>query len=248
MENKLKTIFIFQMEARVINVIEFLEDKQQKLIRDDVNILSFVGPISSLLTLNLLPAQYQRQLDENRVNEIIEYQKRIFLKKSRIEIINPIYLTYIPKEIHPFEIIDGQHRFFAYKKLFDEVGDFKIEYKVIICQSQDEAYKYFEMINLSKPLKLQKTREEAEELKKLCDHLKMKYKKWIKSTENPRSPNFNLNHLIEHISKLSLIPLCISKEIDIVSKIDELNSFYVTVFKKNPRILFYGKNGDSLIP
>ena len=216
-------------------IIEYLSERKQNLIHEDSNnpnILTFIGSIESFILLNPLPAKFQRQLDEKRIQDIMEHQKKLFIKKNRVETFNPIYLTYVDNK---FEIIDGQHRYFSFKKLFEskEIPIFNIEYKIIICQTIDESYSYFDLINLSKPLILPKNRTEAEEIRKLFDHIKNKYKKNIKTSDNPRCPNINLEHLRQNITNLGLIQKCIETEQNVISCLEELNDFYKDIYYKN---------------
>jgi hypothetical protein len=116
---------------------------------------------------------------------------------------------------------------------YSHVPNFNIEYKIIICQNVEEAYSYFELINLSKPLILQRNRTEAEEMKKLTEHIKNKYKKNVKPSQNPRCPNINIEHLIENITNLGLIRKCIEKEQNVITCVEELNDYYRDVYYKN---------------
>jgi hypothetical protein len=223
-------------EKWIAKAIEQLEDLNQKLIHEDYNVLTFVGDIECFLKLEALPAKFQRQLDEKRVLDILEYQKMMYLRKNRVENVNPIYLTYYESHNrpNPFEIIDGQHRYYSFQKLFQEIKNFKIEYKIIICEDDNESYSYFNLINLSKPLILHRNRKESEEMKKLLDHIKIKYKKYIKNSKNPRLPNMNLDELESNLRKLGLIRKCIEREIDVLSSFESLNDFYKEIEEKNP--------------
>ena len=228
-------------EIWIPKVIEILQELGHKMIHDDENILTFIGDIESLLRLNSLPAKFQRQLDEKRVLEICEYQRKNYLKKNRVENVNPIYFTYyefgisLPSRVNSnsqtsnFHIIDGQHRYYSFQKLFEEIKNFKVEYKVIVCENEDESYSYFHLINLSKPLVLHKNRNESEETKKLIDHIKSKYRKYVKDSKNPRLPNINLYALETTLRKHGLIRKCMEKEMDVVLGLESLNQFYQSI-------------------
>ena len=133
-------------------ILDYLEDHNQKLIREDDNILTFVGDIEFLINLNILPSKFQRQLDTKQVDEIVNYQLQSLQTKKKFEILNNLFITFCDLLKDPYQLIDGQHRFAAFVKLFHLYGNFKIEYKIIICQNEDEMFSYFEMINKSKPL------------------------------------------------------------------------------------------------
>lgn len=214
-------------------ILDYLEDHNQKLIREDDNILTFVGDIEFLINLNILPSKFQRQLDTKQVDEIINYQTQSLQTKKKFEILNNLFITFCDLLKDPYQLIDGQHRFAAFVKLFHLYGNFKIEYKIIICQNEDEMFSYFEMINKSKPLVLHRNRNEGEAMRKLILHVRTKYKHYIKTSENPRVPNISLDKLERALKDHHIVSKCIEKDLEVVDVIESLNSFYNEIMNQH---------------
>ena len=169
-----------------------------------------------------------------QVDEIVNYQKELKTKRGKYEIFNCLYITYCEQNDPPFEMIDGQHRFSAFERLYNISGNFKIEYKIIICKNADEAYSYFEIINKSKPLVLHRNRNESQEIRKLTTHMKQKYKSYIKQSQTPRIPNINLSKLEIHLRDHKVVSKCIERNVDIIDVVEKLNSFYQHVDEISP--------------
>jgi hypothetical protein len=217
----------------ISKILEFFEDHNQKLIREDDNILSFLGDIEFLIRLNILPSKFQRQIDLKQVDEIVDYQTKIFKTKNKFEIFNCLFISYCNVLRDNYQIIDGQHRFTAFQKLFETNGNFKIEYKIIICQNEDQMYTYFEMINKSRPLVLHRNRNEGETMRKLITHIRTKYKSYVKPSENPRVPNMNLDKLERFLKEHHVVSKCIEKDLDVVEMLEKLNTFYNTILEQH---------------
>jgi 5-methylcytosine-specific restriction endonuclease McrA len=218
------------------NILEYFEDHGQKLSREDDNIFTFVGDVEFLIKLNILPSKFQRQLNDEQVNEIVDYQKRVYQSKNKFEIFNCLYITFCEKIKDPYQLIDGQHRFSAFCKLYQIFGNFKIEYKIIICKNEDEMYSFFEIINKSRPLVLHRNRNEGEVMRKLISHMKQRYKIYIKLTDNPRVPNINLDTFEIKIREYNVISKCLDADIDLVDVIESLNNYYIFVKENHPEL------------
>lgn len=44
-------------------------------------------------------------------------------------------------------IVDGQHRFYAYKKLYENKKDFYIQFVVKVCSTKEDVIKFFKALN-----------------------------------------------------------------------------------------------------
>jgi hypothetical protein len=212
-------------------ILEFFEEQHQKLIREDKNILTFVGDVEFLNKLNVLPSSFQRQIHYQQVNEIVDYQKKVYEEKKHFEIFNCIYICYSNTQPN-YQIIDGQHRYCAFQKLLEIYGNFKIEYKIIVCENVDQMHHYFKIINLSRPLILHDKRNEAETMRILIGHIRNKYKPYIKQSENPRVPNINLDKLERMLKEYKVITKCLEKNLNIVDLFENINTFYQTTTEK----------------
>ncbi len=110
-------------------------------------------------------------------------------------------ILHIAKINNEYLIMDGQHRFRAYEKFFNEKKkDFMIPFILRECNSQKEIRQYFKELNNNFcPNELIIEDSELEIAEVLKVYLKQKFKNQISNSLNPRFPNFNMDVLIKTI-------------------------------------------------
>jgi 5-methylcytosine-specific restriction endonuclease McrA len=117
-------------------------------------------------------------------------------------------------------ILDGQHRFFAYKRYYTTYcQDFKIVYVVKLC-SKEECREFFRRLNDNYQLH-SLILDDLDTIEKLKDHIKQKYNKHISNSEFPRFPNINLDQVCNYMKPF--IANSIDNDRDIVEIFEELN-------------------------
>ena len=186
------------------------------ILRRDENMATAYIPISVLKENNILPAEFQRQLDEERVLQL----------SSSTIFHGALSLCYYDSKP---TIIDGQHRLKAMLLKYDKntCKDFDVCCHIYWRVTKNEMYTLFTEINSSKPLILPETRTKGEVLRKITSYFKTKFGKFVKSnSDKPRCPNINLLCCQQFISEYGLLDLdCFILE----DEIDRLNEFYKTV-------------------
>jgi hypothetical protein len=98
-------------------------------------------------------------------------------------------------------ILDGQHRFYALKKFYEENKvDFTVQYILKKCSSKNELKEYFRDLNnhflLHEIILNDEDLDKAEEIKK---YIKKKYSKHISKSIKPNFPNINLDQVANYL-------------------------------------------------
>lgn len=148
---------------------------------------------------------YQREFIEERINYfyniIIKYiiTKTVeTLNKYPVPFLNMIYCCKYDNKIY---ILDGQHRYKAYYKYYNETKkDFNVVLNIKECITIDEIKEYFRELNNNYVLhNLILEDNDLEKAKEIKLYMKTKYNKHISNSENPRFPNINLDSLSNYI-------------------------------------------------
>ena len=192
----------------------------------------------------------QREYDEDRVKEfddnISAYRdkpaNKKYLDRYPVPFFGPLGIGYYKNDSL---ILDGQHRFLAYKRSYETVDQndktFNITYMERICNSRDELKQYFVDLNNnfnSTAIIIIENELDAKEAIKA--HIRSKYKKHIKNSAKPRGSNVNLDQVVRyfldnHSVKDSKGILNYEK---IINTLEDVNSDLRDKFKVNDRNIF----------
>jgi hypothetical protein len=166
----------------------------------------------------------QREYIEERVNyfynKIINYViSDKYNDKYPIPFFNMIYCGKYNNNIY---ILDGQHRYYAYKKYYNETKkNFNIIINIKNCNSQDEIKDYFRELNnnyILHDLILDET--DMDKTNEIKSYMKIKYSKHLSNSEVPRYPNINLDQFCNYLLQIfKNIPVK-----NIIEKMEELNN------------------------
>lgn len=147
-----------------------------------------------------------RDYIRERVNyfydKIIEYRNQNILnnkiKETTIPYFNIIHIASLDNELY---ICDGQHRFYAYKKYYDNYHtDFQISYVVKICENKDELKQYFRDLNNIFILhEIILNDNDIDILERVKIYMKNNYEKHISKSAIPRFPNVNIDQLVKYL-------------------------------------------------
>lgn len=175
--------------------------------------------------------------------EYIDERINYFYDKIKDKEPNDIYLGIINcafYDNHLF-ILDGQHRYYAYKKYYNEKNnksqyqcdELKISYIVKTCNSKKELTDFFKDLNDHYNLEdiILDNFDIADILKK---HIKNKYKTHISNSEKPIYPNINIDKLIKLIIERNKNP------IGIIDYFEKLNQDIYEIIKNDDK--YSGRN------
>ena len=214
----------------------------QKCIRVSHNTYFYFEYFSDFIKKNPEIPLCNRDYIEERVNEfyenLLKYNKEIY--NDTIPYINIIHTSLLNNKLY---ICDGQHRYYAYKKFYENQNiNFKIPYIVKICNTKDELRNYFKDLNnvfILHDIILDD--DKIDLLERIKVYMKNKYPKHISKSANPHFPNINIDQLVHYL----LNSFKGYNYIDIISKMELLNNkikeecylsnkdYYDTSMKKN---------------
>jgi 5-methylcytosine-specific restriction endonuclease McrA len=171
--------------------------------------------VSSLITMPIVFPSIQREIIDDHVREIHEFQTQYYNKHGFFFFLNCIQFGRLN---HTLYCVDGQHRFHAIKQLFTEriLYDWNIDIEITECQTMEELHELFRLINLNKPVpeflmeqvSVSNTTSVPSmpsapkaTVESIRQYLKQTYPNFIKSTSKPQRPNINLDLFLNELHK-----------------------------------------------
>jgi hypothetical protein len=125
-------------------------------------------------------------------------------------------------------ILDGQHRFYAYKKIYETHGiDLQVPYTIKICTSVTEYVDYFRGLNNNYNLDAIIVTN-VDKSNMIKTYIKKRWPNHVSHSENPRYPNINLDALTNFLINR------FKNSKDIIKDIDSLNKDTELSIKENP--------------
>src|SRR3989344_1588375 len=190
------------------------------ILKNNGNHSMYYVPIDILAALCSNITSFQRQIDEDHVEEIITYYKTNHMLGGAIS------LCLLHEKYY---IIDGQHRFIAMCRIKEPYSFFC---HVYTCKTEEDMYALFSQINSCKPLELASSRKEAETIRHVSEYFKThfpKYCKYYKTGKEacPRQPNIHIDRLIDELNNSGILKIHNDELLE--HEIDKLNTFYKSI-------------------
>lgn len=151
-----------------------------------------------LMDIKLTDWNCQRFLINERVNAMKES-----IMKHKL-LCGCIIIYRNPKEATSI-IIDGQHRYYAIKRLLEDNKDlsFLLITVQIITDEKTNPFEYFKLVNDTRPLDIKDVSEFTIDLSnEVTKIFQKKYKECFKSSDNPQKPNVNSNMFAELVRRI----------------------------------------------
>jgi len=192
-----------------------------------------------ITTINYTIPEIQRQINHQHIEEIYNFELEYFNHHKTYCLNGSVSIAYdVDSRIE--HLIDGQHRVTAYQRLQTDYPDriLKItidyyEYKGI--ENLERIYKFVntQMINPIAVLSIDKYRIYNE----TAEYLKTNFNDYVKPTNNPHKPHFNVTKLMDFMIDVDLVgKLELTSSRQLIEKIIKLNKFYSQIqpsqFKK----------------
>ncbi len=193
--------------------MEFLEIENlnnQKIFdgfKINKNIMLINYPFYKLLELNPGVPYIQRPIDDDRVEKYFNTIKNHYELNNEIKFLNPIHIAVCTG--NKFLILDGQHRFLAYQKIYEEKKfNFKNHsdqfFNVLLilyyCKTENEMINIFNGLNdyyYTSGLIL--SEEEIDKTNNLSDYFHKKYGCFYSRSKRPRFPNVCFEELVKKL-------------------------------------------------
>ena len=178
--------------------------------------------ISKLITLDIEIPNIQRIKDDIKVREIIKYQLDYFKNNKKFNFIGVINIHYC-EENKKYYLIDGQHRFEALKKLYNEMGhNLQISIELIIIKTLSELKENYHLINKNTPLPEFPATIDKSIPEKTSLYFKEKYPNIWSKTSRARRPHIYFNFFQEVLGFLT-DKLNITSSIELQKIIEDYN-------------------------
>jgi len=160
--------------------------------------------LEKIVHMNLNIPHVQRNLDQERIQDIIEFQCQHFARHKTLCFLGDIFVYTISRDVCDIEdgekcmIIDGMHRYFAMKspRVYELMPTYQVSINIIHGTSGLNLEEAFLLINKARPVP-QYVIETSLEMSKrfLLEDIKKRLSKdfrhFLSKSNNPRAPNFN---------------------------------------------------------
>jgi hypothetical protein len=180
--------------------------------------------LERLVSLNLLTPELQRTIDDEVVQDIVEYQTQRFQKYRSFLFTGVIVAAQIGARMF---LVDGQHRLRAMQRLYLSQPDYKIAVLIVSVNEQFSMQELFVMLNKSKPvpdyiIETTTNLQQRAILDEFVLLFKRDFKAFLSKSKHPHRPNINLDLLADAIHASSLLPMMSSGQ-DLYNYIRFLN-------------------------
>ena len=169
----------------------------------------------------------QRSYIEERIDHFYN-QLNSKQKEGELPYVGIIHCAlYKQNENNKIFIVDGQHRFYGYKKFYETYKkDFIIHFVVKICEVKKEVTNFFKALNDNYNLH-EIILDDFDRADIVKNHIKTKYPKHISNSENPHYPNINLDQVSKYVLNT------FDKSSNIIEDFEKLNKDIEESVKEN---------------
>ena len=158
--------------------------------------------ISEILEQNIEIPLIQRIKNEKKVEEIIKYHLDFHKNKHKWNILGVINIHYCT-ETNSYYLIDGQHRFSALKKLYNNYGhNIKVRLEVVKVPNYIDLQENYKLINKNTPLPDLPDNIDVNILEKVVSYFSRQYDEMISSKLRANRPHIGFNRFQEATSVL----------------------------------------------
>jgi len=175
----------------------------------------------------IIVPEIQRIIDISKVNEIIEYQLRELKEKNRTNFLGVLSLNHLEEKYY---LIDGQHRYRALKKMYEDYShDIEIFAEIIDIESKVELKNNYIILNKNTQLpELLEIDSDKSILKESMDYFQEKYPEvWSNKSVRGYRPFINFNYFQETIDYL-INELKIIDSKNLIKYIEDKNDYFKT--------------------
>lgn len=167
----------------------------------------------------------QRSLDEDHLNDLLEYQHGVHRTKGRYSFPTPLILA---QRGERYALIDGQHRLEAIRRLLEGGAELPaIPIGVFVIVDLEEYDELFLAINKSKPVHIYRcVRDYKEVLRHVEAYFKQHFGVYLKTTTRPRRPSLNVAKLLAYVDDNRLLARLGLDAHGLIREIGELNQCY----------------------
>ena len=172
--------------------------------------------------------EMQRNLDSKHLNELKQYQQDFKAAHNMYSFPSSIFIAMFQGK---YALLDGQHRLETCRFLLDTdpqaATHIQMPVSILKLRSLSEYDDYFVALNKNKPVRLYKNvRDWKNVMRHLETYFYQNYRLYLRDTNHPRVPNFNLDHMMAYIDENNLIQKIGLPYEELINEIEQLNNCY----------------------
>jgi hypothetical protein len=161
----------------------------------------YIFMLEKLMSLHINIPEIQREIDIDRVDNIVTYQLEHYKKSNEFCFLGELTFANIDDNLF---IIDGMHRYEAIKKLYLRKPDYKICVNIIKTNSQLTIENIFCLLNKSEPvpeyiIKTTNDMTKRHIINAFIKLFKKEYKSYISKSKLPRCPHINIDNAFTNL-------------------------------------------------
>lgn len=183
-------------------------------------------------------AKCQRELDQDRVDEIVTYHRNLLVEQGEICFINCITLCRACDKLY---LVDGQHRYEAMKRLEQLAPDCNVHIEEIdLSRTSLTIYQVFALINKAVPVPEYVIETMSDQVRRdvmdvVKSHMRGLYKAYDSKATNPRRPNLKLDTLVKVVCDNTILPKLNTDPQRIVDMVKWVNAQLSTLVDVPPK-------------
>ena len=195
-----KLSFEIYIKISSLKELMFWEQINSKIF-DDERYVFFIKS-SKLLSQDIELPNIQRIRDDDKVNDIINYQLNYFKKKNKFNFFGVINIHYC-KQNSTFYLVDGQHRYESMKRLYTEMShEVSVCVEIVCVDDLDNLRENYNILNKNTPLPDFPDSIDKNLVEKVANHFKEKYPNIWSKNSRARRPHLYFNFFQESLAAL----------------------------------------------
>jgi hypothetical protein len=183
---------------------------------------------SELIKMHINKPNEQRIINNNKVNEIIEYQLNYLKKYKHTNFLGVINIHYC-NENSEYYLVDGQHRYTAIKELLHKYShDIDICIEIVKVNTKDELKENYKLINKNTPLPEFPKTIDKNIPEKAAQYFQEKYPHMWSKNSRARRPHIYFNFFQETLAIITNEISIIDNANKLINIIEEYNTLLST--------------------
>ena len=205
--------------------MNIIDEYSDNIIKNNNKIISKILIKNLLENVDIRIPSIQRMTHKDKINEIYEYQKEYYIKNKCLNYLGVLNLNYC-KEDNKFFLIDGQHRFYSLRKLYDNNINEFIFIEILIVETLNDIKHNYDLINKNTPLPEFSYDISPEIYKNTLILFNNKYSDYMEifssSIRKCNRPKISRNKFEEALEYI-IMKLNINNSIDLFNRIEKIN-------------------------
>ena len=172
----------------------------------------------------------QRLIDVEHVADLYDFQKAQRQKHGEFFFVPPIVVAELASTKY---VVDGQHRLECIRRLHKDGYRVEITAQIIKVETMEELEEKYEALNQNKAHTTGPLKDWASFVKPVEQHCRDHYAKFLRSSQNPRAPHFNVDRLSQYLRTHRVAEKCGYDPKPFINSMVELNAYYCASYQES---------------